>query len=247
MNGFVTDLPIDPPQSPTQTVGNVTYHWRVEQRSEEWFKLRCGLLTASEMKMIVTPTLKVANNDKLRMHLFELAAQRANDYVEPSFQSDDMFRGTLDEVDAGILYSNNYKMLQSCGFITNNKWGFTLGYSPDALIDDDGVWECKSMCQKKHFKVILDNKVPEEHYVQVQAALMISERSYADYTNYCGGMPMTTMTAYPDEKVQEVLAEAAANAEKHIEEHLQAYRARLVEPDARFLETERRITEEEIL
>src|SRR3546814_6407235 len=68
------------------------------QGSEEWLQARCGLLTASEMKLIVTPTLKAANNDKTRTHLYELLAQRVTGYVEPHYISDDMLRGMDDEI-----------------------------------------------------------------------------------------------------------------------------------------------------
>lgn len=72
------------------------------QGSEEWLTARCGLLTASEIKLIVTPTLKIASNDKERAHLYELLAQRITGYVEPRYISDDMLRGKEDEIAARI-------------------------------------------------------------------------------------------------------------------------------------------------
>lgn len=53
---------------------SVTYHPNLIQGSDEWMATRCGMLTASEMKLILTPTLKAASNDKERSHLFELLA-----------------------------------------------------------------------------------------------------------------------------------------------------------------------------
>lgn len=53
------------------------YHRDVEQGSEQWHRLRCGILTASEMKLVITPTLKVADNDKVRTHFYHLAADLA--------------------------------------------------------------------------------------------------------------------------------------------------------------------------
>src|SRR3546814_5887126 len=47
----------------------LVYHTDLIQGSEEWLQARCGLLTASEMKLIVKPTLKAANHDKTRTHL----------------------------------------------------------------------------------------------------------------------------------------------------------------------------------
>src|SRR4051812_27927661 len=111
----------------------ITYHRNVFQGSDEWFALRKGVLTASEMKLVVTPTLKVADNEKTRAHLYELLAQRITDYVEPCYVSDDMLRGYEDEVYAREAYRQHYSPVEEVGFVTNDKWGFTLGYSPDFL------------------------------------------------------------------------------------------------------------------
>jgi hypothetical protein len=109
----------------------IKYHTDVFQGSNEWLELRRGILTASEMKLIITPTLKIADNDKTRAHLYELAAQRISGYVEPHYVSDDMLRGQEDEIYAREAYAQHFAPIETVGFITNDKWGFTLGYSPD--------------------------------------------------------------------------------------------------------------------
>ena len=109
------------------------YHADLDQGSEAWLAARCGLLTASEMKLILTPTLKVAKNDNSRAHVYELLAQRISGHVEPSYIGDDMLRGMSEEVDARLLYEKTSAPVQTVGFITNWKWGFTLGYSPDEI------------------------------------------------------------------------------------------------------------------
>ncbi len=116
----------------------IRYHPDLIQGSEEWHRARLGLLTASEMKLIITPTLKIASNDRERSHLYELLAQRVTGYVEPSYVSDDMLRGKEDEIDAVALYNKTIAQTVACGFVTNDRWGFTIGYSPDALVGDDG-------------------------------------------------------------------------------------------------------------
>ena len=118
------------------------------QGSDEWHQARCGLLTASEMKLILTPTLKLASNDKERAHLYELMYQRVTGYVEPHYVSDDMLRGKEDEIDAVTLYHDNYHFVDLAGFITNDKWGFTIGYSPDGLIGQDGLIEANTRCKR---------------------------------------------------------------------------------------------------
>jgi hypothetical protein len=54
----------------------IRYHFDIEQGSEEWHALRCGILTASEMKLIMTQGIRPASNDKERAHLLELLGQR---------------------------------------------------------------------------------------------------------------------------------------------------------------------------
>lgn len=209
----------------------IIYHTDVIQRSEAWYQLRCGLLTASEMKFILTPTLKTAANDKSRAHIWELAAQRINNYVEPSYESFDMARGKEDELDAKILYNEHYGPLHGCGFITNDRWGFTIGYSPDALADHDGQIEVKSHCQKWQTEIICDflpvGKIPPEDVIQVQTGLLVSERSWCDYVPFGNGQPMPKIRVEPDLEVHKAIIEAAALAEKDIADKITRYNGAL--------------------
>lgn len=191
----------------------IVYHDEVEQGSEEWRMMRCGLLTASEMKLILTPTLKVASNEKEKTHLFELAAQRINQFVEPSFIGDDMMRGWEDEVLAAELYSEKYAETKTCGFITNDKWGFKIGYSPDQLVGDDGLTEFKSRKQKYQMRTIIENVVPEEYVLQIQTGLLVSEREWCDFGSYSGGMPFFVKRMYPDPVIQKAILDAAEKFE----------------------------------
>ena len=126
----------------------VKYYDDIEQGSQEWLDLRCGLLTASNMKLIVTPTLKIARNEKVKTHLYELGAQRVNKYVEDHYQSFDMLKGHEAEIIAREIYSEKIAPVKQTAFITNDKWGFTLGYSPDGLVGEDGAIEIKRRLQK---------------------------------------------------------------------------------------------------
>lgn len=220
----------------------IKYHNDLVQGSDEWFAARCGLLTASEMKLIITPaTLKYAQNDKERSHLSELLAQRINQYVEPHYISDDMLRGQDDEVRAKIAYNENYAPVQDCGFITNDKWGFTLGYSPDGLIGDEGLIECKSRRQKFQVETIIADTMPDDYRIQVQTGLMISERKWCDFVTYCGGMPMLTLRIESDPKIQEAIIAAATAFHERLDKSLAEYKARIANKAARLIATERYI------
>lgn len=225
----------------------IKYFPELIQGSEEWHAARCGLLTASEMKLILTPTLKVASNDKERSHLYELLAQRISGYVEPSYVGENMLRGWDDEIEARKIYSAKYAPVEEIGFITNSKWGFTLGYSPDGLVGDDGAIEAKSRKQKFQVETIASGKVPDEFMFQLQTGLLVSEREWIDFISYSGGLPMVTIRVEPIPEIQEAIILAATNFEARLSEKLVAYRAALLAQDGRFLPTERRIEQEMFL
>lgn len=194
----------------------ITYHEDVVQGSEEWMALRRGILTASETKLIITPTLRIASNDKEKTHLYELLAQRITGYTEPSFVSDAMLRGKDDEIDAVALYNKTRAETVACGFITNDEWGFTIGYSPDALVGNDGQVECKSRMQKYQAQTIIEDVMPDEYMIQVQTGLLVTGRKWCDFVSYCGGMPMWTTRVYPDDTIQDAIVTAASAFERRL-------------------------------
>lgn len=221
----------------------IKHHNDLVQGSDEWIDARCGLLTASEMKLIMTPTLKAANNEKERSHLYELLAQRVTRYVEPHYISDDMLRGLSDEVDAKIIYNSKYAPVQECGFITNDKFGFTIGYSPDGLIGDDGLIECKSRRQKFQVETVINEAMPEDYMLQVQTGLLVSERKWCDFISYSAGLPMQTIRIEPDIKIQEAIIAAASAFEAKLAEKMAIYRQKL-KSSSRLIPTERKIEQE---
>lgn len=223
----------------------INYHYDIIQGSDEWFAARCGLLTASEMKLIITAkTLKYSESEKEKTHLYELAAQRTTKYVEPVFTTFEMARGKDDESFARELYHENYDKVETCGFVTNDRWGFMLGYSPDGLVGVDGQLEGKSRKQKYQFETIVHKKIPEDFIIQVQTGLLVTEREWCDFTSYRDGMKMITLRAYPDLIIQDAIAAAADKFESKMKIILQQYNKVVADPSVRLIDTERRIEEE---
>ena len=237
---------VEPVAAPPKA-GRIKYHNDLIQGSAEWLAARCGMLTASEMRLILTPTLKIASNDKERSHLYELLAQRVTGYVEPHYISDDMLRGHDDELEARMIYELNYAAVTGCGFITNDKWGFTLGCSPDGLVGDDGMIEAKSRRQKFQVQTIIESvaadTMPDDYQMQVQTALLVSEREWCDFISYSGGLPMVTIRVYPDPVIQAAIIEAATAFEARLADKLAIYQAALASK-ARLVPTERKIIQE---
>lgn len=214
------------------------------QGSDAWKAARCGLLTASEMKLIVTPTLKCAVNEKATRHLYALMAQRLTRYVPEHYVSSDMLRGKEDEVVARILYDEHCAQVQEVGFITNDEWGFTLGYSPDGLVGMDGLVEFKSRRDDLQVKDIIENvmaqTVPDEFTIQCQTGLLVSKREWLDLGIICGGLPMPVIRATPLPLVQDAILSASYAFEKRMAEKLGEWHA-LLKSGARLIPTERRV------
>ncbi len=228
-----------------RNASSVCIHRDLYQGTEEWMAARCGMLTASEMSLIVTPTLKAARNDKEKAHLYELLAQRISGYVEPRYVSDDMLRGQDDEVEALTLYAKHFAPTESVGFITNDKWGFTLGYSPDALVGRDGLVEVKSRRQKFQIETfvvhILEGTIPADFVIQIQTGLLVTERAWCDLVSFSGGLPLAVIRAYPDPAVQDAIISAAGDFEKRLAAALARYRDAVAKAGS--IQTERIVRE----
>jgi hypothetical protein len=257
------DIAVGEPTASEASSGHVHYHPQLIQGSDEWLAARCGLLTASEMKLIIAPPPEpetrvkkngepykqrewdpVADNDKCRIHLYELLAQRITRYVEPQYISDDMLRGQVDEVEARMLYEQHYAPVADMGFITNDKFGFTIGYSPDGLVGDDGLIEAKSRRAKYQVQTVVENlgfdngeTIPPDYLIQLQTGLLVSERKWIDFISYSGGLPMVVIRCWPNEKVQNAIVEAAGEFERRLADRLAVYQG--VSPP--LIATERRI------
>lgn len=226
---------------------NICYHKSVAQGSDEWYALRCGILTASEIPKILTPKLKIADNEKASALLYELAGQRITSHVEPHYISDDMVRGHEEEVLARIKYQEHYAPVDDVGFVMNNKWGFTIGYSPDGIVGEDGQIECKSRRQKFQVQTIAARTMPDDYIVQIQAGLMVTERKWCDFVTYCGGMPMYTLRVKPNKVVQGAIIQAASEFYAKMDKVLADYYKTISDPATRTIPTERTVEEEMIL
>lgn len=215
----------------------IKIHKDITQGSDEWHALRCGILTASEVKRIITPAkLEFSKDDKCKTHAYELAAQRTFEYTEPSYYGDDMLRGDEDEIDARELYDTEIAPVEEVGFITNDKWGFTLGCSPDGMVGDNGMIEIKSRCQKLQFETIANKSVPVEFMLQIQTQLLVSERDWCDFISYSAGMHMYVQRVEADKMMQFTILAAAAQFEAQVQTAMERY----TKHSAKLIPTERR-------
>jgi hypothetical protein len=216
---------------------HIKYYWNVAQHTDEWLALKKGVISASTMKNLISKktdkdtgevTYSLPKPDKTKSYLYQIASERfAPELVEDDFQSFAMMRGVRDEVDAFNLYSAKYEPLRSCGFITNDEHGFTLGFSPDGLtaLHDDGFTEAKSRAPKFQFETIATDEMDDDYMIQIQVGFLVTKRKWCDFKSYCGGLPMFVKRIYPDPVIQKVIIEAGKDADKRINEIVDTFKA----------------------
>ena len=223
-------------------MGAPTYHFDIEQGTDEWHALRRGKITASAVSRLITATGKPANNDTSRAQLLQLLAERITGQSDASFYNDDMARGHLLEPLARDLYAKHYSPVVECGFITATLGGVELGYSPDGLVGDDGLIEIKSPRQKNHLKALLANEVPAEYVPQVQLGLAVTGRSWCDFISYAPGLPLFVHRCRRDEGVIAQLIDASRVAELVLERLMELYSAAAVRfPATQLIQPEQEI------
>jgi predicted phage-related endonuclease len=218
----------------------ITYHPCI-QGDADWLKLHCGIITSSVMGRILTPKeANLAKNKEATTMLLEKLAEKITQSVPEGYQSYDMMRGHADEVEARMYYEMHYEPVQQLGLITNDEWGFTLGYSPDGIVGEDGLIEIKSRAPKYQVQTILEDAMPEEYAMQLQLGLLVSGRKWCDFVSYCGGFPMYVKRIYPDVALQGAIIDAARQFYDRMDELYVAFAKRLENPSFKVFMTERR-------
>lgn len=198
------------------------------QRSEAWYGARCGIVTASVVGKLVTPTLRVADNDTSRGVIASLVAERVTGEVDDSYMNRDMERGVLYEPVIRDRYAEvtGATVIEVGLMIRTFPEGARLGASPDGLVDDDGGLECKAPRSKGQVQTVLADEVPGDYMAQLQTALLVSGREWWDYASASAGR-LYIKRVFPDAKWHDAITRAVINADRLIEKAASEARERM--------------------
>lgn len=166
---------------------------------------------------------ETASNDISRSITLLLTAERITGWSEPTFVNDAMFRGIEDEPKARAVYAKHYAPVEEIGFMTEDKWGYRIGYSPDGLVGESGLIEVKSRSPKAQLATILAGHPPQENIAQLMCGLLVSGREWIDYISYAAGMPMFVRRVYPQQKWFDAILKATAAFESNAAEMMRVY------------------------
>lgn len=157
----------------------------LEQKSQEWYDIRKGVITASFLSNFITPLGVLKKGETLNKALFELISgvYEEKEAEKEEIKSNHIDRGNELEPIARELYeASNLTAVKEMGFILSDCKNY--GYSPDGLVDNNGLIEIKAPVIYKHMQNFYYESVQKEYIIQIQAGLMISEREYCDFISY---------------------------------------------------------------
>lgn len=197
------------------------------QGSAEWHEARRGMLTASTIGTLITPSTKaVANNDKARGLIAAIVAERLTEWTDPEWTNGDMERGHQVEPIARDWYTaHTGRTVEQVGFmVLELANGTRLGFSPDGLVGDDGLLEVKAPRAKKHVLTHVSQDVPAEHMAQCQTGMYVSGRSWVDFISYVGGEAPFLKRVHADPDWFEAIEKAAKHFEVKAAEMADAYK-----------------------
>ena len=147
-----------------------------EQRTEDWYNIRKGKMTASNADTII------ANGKGLETYIYNLMAEYYSSAEKENYINADMQRGIDLEPEARLEFEFYTNLdVQEVGFIEYNEF---IGVSPDGLIGDDGLIEIKCPNDSVYFKLLLSDNIKPEYIAQMQMQLYVTDRQYCYFVSY---------------------------------------------------------------
>jgi putative phage-type endonuclease len=155
------------------------------QRSEDWFDVRKGRFTASQIHKLLGAKGLGLNGES---YVFEKAVEEVFGLDEDeNFVSYDMQRG----INLEPLAFRKFKELKSLNFIDVQETSFFAlgehsGASPDGLVDNDSVLEIKCPRPNKFFNLVAKGiDAIETYYIsQMQMQMLCTNSKKAYFFNY---------------------------------------------------------------
>ena len=150
--------------------------YNFEQRSDEWYAIRRGKMSASNAETII------ANGKGLETYIYNLMAEYYSSAEKENYINADMQRGIDLEPEAKIEFQFYTGLdIKEVGCVELNEY---ILASPDGLIGDDGLIEIKCPNDSIYFKLLLSNNIKPEYIAQMQMQMYVTDRQYCYFVSY---------------------------------------------------------------
>ena len=192
-----------------------------EQGTPEWLQERLGLITASQVKSLISGTGKPSTSAK--GYIDTIIAELLMGEPEETYQSAAMLRGIELEPEARrwVELQRDYDVSES-GLLIRDDLG--VACSPDGLIDGyqatSGGLEIKCLIAKNHVAALRSGKMLTEYIPQVQCSMWVTDRAWWDFCCYHPTMPKLLIRVQRDQEYIDKMATEVAKARAVIEKSM---------------------------
>ena len=150
--------------------------YNFDQRTEDWYNIRKGKMTASNASIIAT------NGKGLETYIYSLMADYYSNAEQEHYVNADMQRGIDLEPEAKIEFQFYTGLdVQEVGFVELNEY---VGVSPDGLVGDDGLIEVKCPKDDIYFRLLLNGNIKPEYIAQMQMQMLVTKRKHCYFVSY---------------------------------------------------------------
>lgn len=157
------------------------------QRTNDWYKLREGRFTASQISRLLGKENLQRTKDSIDNYAFEKAVESVFGREEDTYVSEDMQRGINQEPLAFSLF----KDLKSYDFLDVEEVGFYklgehAGASPDGYVSDNSNLEIKCPRRNKFFKLVANgySGIDKSYIDQMQMQMLCTNTEKTYFLNY---------------------------------------------------------------
>lgn len=162
----------------------------IEHGTELWREARCGLVTGSKFKDVMTAGRGGQQWGGTALgYALKVAAERITGEVADEFTNAAMEHGIIHEPVAIAEYERaTFSLVTYPGLLL--KPDTNIGGTPDGFVGKDGMIEVKCPATThRHLATLLDRVVPPEYIPQVQGYLWLSGRQWCDYVSFHPSFP----------------------------------------------------------
>jgi putative phage-type endonuclease len=160
----------------------------IEQRTPDWFAVRCGKATASRIADIIAKT-KSGYSASRANYEAQLIAERLTGVVEEGFTSAAMQWGNDKEPGARSAYAFLHDAdVAEIAFVDHPHVAMS-GASPDGLVGGSGLVEIKCPNTSTHIDTLLGKEIPAKYITQMQWQMACCEREWCDFVSYDPRLP----------------------------------------------------------
>jgi hypothetical protein len=184
----------------------------IAQGTAEWFAVRAGKVTASELDNLLTPKFAIRTGEMPKSYLCKKIAEAhfGGPLPDEDYSGFHTENGQIREEEARKFYVFNFDhdKLTNAGFVEHDDGRF--GGSPDALLGDNSGLEIKSPMFKTHVKYLMGGVVPDDYIVQVHGLMYATGRTSWEFMSYARKFPPLLVRVERDEEIIGKISEALA-------------------------------------